>query len=219
MVTDWLVRHWRLLIIILMVSLLIIIGLTIWITISSDHWLAKLILKYFDSWSIALSAAATFILACVAVGSIIENRRIREEQTRDERHRQALERVRNWAESLFELVTRPTRHTNLQRRLIELDALTRSGGVKSVGILYDAEQLGGDVNAHVKAAHLFLFKFVARLHGTKEINEFRNRYGITETIKPINTAEELEEAKRTLLESLGDVISAVTKKLVPLEEK
>lgn len=96
MVTHWLIRYWKLLVAIALFILLVIIGSTIWITITSDHWFSKLILKYFNSWSTALGAAAMVTLAIVAFASIIENRRIRAEERETDSKRKTLDGIVNW---------------------------------------------------------------------------------------------------------------------------
>lgn len=96
MVTDWLIKHWKLLVAIALFILFVIIGSTIWITITSDHWFSKLILKYFDSWSIALGAAATVTLAIVAFASIMENRRVRDEDKEWDFRRRTLDEIVSW---------------------------------------------------------------------------------------------------------------------------
>ena len=210
---NWFLKHWKVVILIP----IIIISITVWISLTSEHWLSALILKYFDSWSIALSAAMMSLLAFAAFWTIVENRRIREEQNQEERRRLALERIRGWAEVVCELITRPTsRATILEERLAELDVWLQTTGGRSLGVLGDAEQLGGDLNSYVKGAHLAIFEFVARLRGDDAIAAHKSEYKIEYELKPIGSLGELLEAKRELMRTLGDVIDSATKRLVPL---
>lgn len=181
----------------------------------STNCLAAWIFNFMNDWAIILYASVTFLLAIAAFWGIREGLRERVE----ERHREALERMRNWSEQVFEVVTRPTRQPNLKLRKKELNALITSVGPKAIGILHDAERLGGDINLYVKFANLIIFKFTARLGDEGDIAKFRGKYNIEETINPISNVNELEEAKRELLEAFGDVIKSATARLVPLEPK
>lgn len=180
-----------------------------------------IIIDRYEGFAVKISAFAVLLLAFAAFMSIEEsrrlreeNRRIREEQNQEERHRLALERIRNWAEELFGLVTRPTRYRLLQARKQELEGLLHLGGAKSVGVLKDAEIVGGNVHSSVNIANLIIFKFVSRLRGEQDITEFKVRFGIAGIVEPIKDAAELEEQKKELLTALSEIINSATEEMV-----
>lgn len=104
---NWFLKHWK---VVIPISIVIII-ITIWISLTSEHWRSALILKYFDSWSIALSAAMMFLLALAAFWAIVENRRIRVEEKERESKRRRLEEVQRWIYEVVRIKTESTSPT------------------------------------------------------------------------------------------------------------
>lgn len=171
------------------------------------------VIDRYEGFAVKISAFAVLLMAFAAFANIEESRRLRKE----ERQRLALERIRGWAEGLCELIMRPTsRATKLEERLAELDVWLQTTAGRSLGVLADAEQLGGDLNSYIKGAHLAIFEFVARLRGDDAIATYKSEYKIEYELKPIGSLEELLEAKRELMRTLNDVIDSATKTLVPL---
>lgn len=156
-------------------------------------------------WLIGISALATLALAIAAFLSIRQNRRDRLE----ERRRQTLERIRSWAEELVAVVTRPTRHREIEARKSELLGLLHVGGAKSVGVLKDAELVGGKVYLSVGIAQNAIFRFDARLRGSDAIADFMARFNAP-NVKAIENTSELEEEKEVFLTALSTVISSAT---------
>lgn len=163
----------------------------------------------------ALVAWATLMLAVAAFFAIRRTTLSQREERQEERYRLALERIRNWAEGVFGATTMPTRHMGIEMRKMELVNLLHSSGVKSIGVLRDAELVGSDMRLVVNLAILAMFRFDARLRGKDDIAQFKARYNITDTIEPIRDTKELEDAKTQLLTALGDVIHAAIERLIP----
>ena len=86
---------------------------------------------------------------------------------------------------------------------------------KSLGILYDAERLGGTLNERVKDAAFLLQKYAARLIGKEQIEVLKDKLNLQEEIEPIRTLEEMSESFRELLTALKGVIDSATEELVP----
>jgi len=166
-------------------------------------------------WLIGVSALATLALAVAAFVSIKASRRSQLEERHKERQRQALERIRGWAEVISALLAQPSLQPSLQRRLKELDSWLQSTAGKCLGVLSDAEQLGGDLNSYVKLAHITILSFVARLRSEEEIARHKTEYKIEDELKLIGSIEELQEAKREVVYALNDVINSVTVRLLP----
>ena len=89
MLIDWLSRHRR----IIFLSCLVIIGLAIWITATSEYFVSEFIIKFLVTWSPVFSTVAVVILAIATFSEIKESRRVRS-ISRKER---ILNSLYNWA--------------------------------------------------------------------------------------------------------------------------
>ena len=89
MVVNWFRRHWR----INLIACLVVVGLAIWITATSEHFVSTFIIKFLVTWSPAFGAAALVLLAIATVAEISESRQARI-MSRKER---ALHSLYNWA--------------------------------------------------------------------------------------------------------------------------
>lgn len=145
MIINWLRQHWKL----TLVVVFLITCLTLWITATSDHWLSKFILKYFDSWSVALGAAAAVILAVAAFESIMENRRIRAADRKREtelrlldENRRSLEEICNWAEKGIAALTSSGASSSLD--ILEMQDVLPTIAAKNISIMDDARSLPSD---------------------------------------------------------------------------
>ena len=171
-----------------------------------------------SDWLIAIGAFATLALAVAAFLSITSHRSSLLDERNKERQRLALERIRSWAEELIEIITRPTTQaTTLSERLKELDQSLQPTLGRSVGVINDAAQLGIVLYSLVKDANVAVLEFVTRLRSKDEIAEFKIEFEVEAEFRPIESTEELLEAKRELISTLTEVIISATEKLVPLE--
>ena len=89
MLINWLGRHWR----ITLVSCLVTIGLAIWITATSEHFISEFIIEFLVTWAPVFSTVAVVILAIATFSEIKESRRVRS-ISRKER---ILNSLYNWA--------------------------------------------------------------------------------------------------------------------------
>ena len=69
MLISWLGRHWR----ITLVSCTIIIGLAIWITATSEHFISKFIIEFLATWAPVFGTVAVIILAVATFSEIRES--------------------------------------------------------------------------------------------------------------------------------------------------
>lgn len=174
MIVNWLRKHWKL----TLGVILLVICLTLWITATSDHWLSKFILKYFNSWSIALSAAATIILAVAAFESIMENRRIRAEERKREselrlfdENRRSLEEICNWAEKGIAALTSAGASSSLD--IMDMQDTLPTIAAKNISIMDDArslpsDKLGKELIKKVDNAAFDLQEFISFLNSKKQ---------------------------------------------------
>lgn len=207
MFSNWVIRNWK----VALLVFLIFIILTVWITNTSEHWLSKFILTYFDNWSIALSAGVMLVLAITAFWTIADNRRMRVEEA----HRLALLRIRDWAEMISNALGTPTKEILFEEKKSEETLKIQPGMSKTFGILYDAERLEGTLNDRVKDAVILLQKYNVRLMGKEQIEEWKGQLKLQEEIIPIKSLEEMRDSIIELLTALSDVIKSATKELVP----
>ncbi len=112
MILEWLTKHRRWVI----TGCVIILIFTILVEVFRSYFWASSILDYFQHWSLALSAGATLALAYIAYISILENRRIREEERERAIKTRALAIVRNWVFDSLELITLNAQYTDEHRR-------------------------------------------------------------------------------------------------------
>ena len=89
MLINWLGRHWR----ITLVSCPIIIGLAIWITATSEHFISEFIIEFLITWAPVFGTATVVILAIATFSEIKESHRVRS-ISRKER---LLNSLYNWA--------------------------------------------------------------------------------------------------------------------------
>ena len=96
---EWLIgnRRW------VITAGVILIALTVLISVTSENLVSKSILDYFKSWSIVLGTGAAVILAYIAYMSILENRRIRNEDRKLNFRLRLLDEVRDWAREAVKL--------------------------------------------------------------------------------------------------------------------
>ena len=174
MIVNWLRKHWK----ITLGVILVFICLTLWITATSDHRLSKFILKYFNSWSIALSAVATIILAVAAFESIMENRRIRAEERKREfelrlfdENRRSLEEIRDWAEKGIAALTSAGASSSMD--IMEMQDTLPTIAAKNISIMDDARNLpsdkfGKELIKKVDKAAFNLQEFISLLNSKKQ---------------------------------------------------
>ena len=174
MIVNWLRKHWKL----ALGVILLVICLTLWITATSEHWLSKFILKYFSSWSVALSAAAAIILAVAAFESIMENRRIRAEDRKRESElrlfdesRRSLEEICNWAEKGTATLTPAGASSSLD--IMDMQDELRTIAAKNISVMDDArslpnDKLGQELIKKVDKAAFELQEFITFLNSKKQ---------------------------------------------------
>lgn len=170
-----------------------------------------------------IAASATLALAWAAFRSI----NLQREERNIERQRQALERIRIWAEETFESISRGQGHGFeginpmqfvMQEGLRVAKGQLLSRLVKSMGVRTEAKQLGGDIYKEVELATQSLSTHIDRLGTKKDITQFRefiDDKDFGDESEPFSSLEEVTTAERKLMAQLRKVIDIVTKALVP----
>lgn len=92
-------KYWRL----CLLGFVLIIALALLITVTRTNPFSKVILLFFNEWSIVLSALTTVTLAAVAFWAIRESRLIREEDKLHDLRRFALDKVYLWIKRLSDI--------------------------------------------------------------------------------------------------------------------
>lgn len=171
----------------------------------------------------ALLAGATFSLAISTFWAIRQNHQERTE----ERRRQALVRIRIWAEETFEKVSQGQGHGFegvtptvyiMQERLRVTKVGLLSCLVKSMGIETEAKRLESEITKEVTLATQILLRYIGRLGREKDIAQFREFIGDTDLgaeLKPFNNLEEVIIAEQEVMGQLKKVIDSVIKELIP----
>lgn len=210
MIIDWLRKHWKL----ALGVVLLVICLTLWITATSDHWLSKFILRYFSSWSVALSAAAAVILAVVAFESIMENRRIRAEDRERESElrlfnesRRSIEEICNWAEKGIAALTPAGAASSLD--IMEMQDILPTIAAMNVSIMDDARSL-----PHDKLRKELIRKVDKAAFDIEEFISFLDKKKQSAPLEPEYTPK-----RDSLKESLEKVIEVASKLKVALKDQ
>jgi len=145
-IPNWLYRHLR-----LVVASCVVVVLSVIVSTTAANFISRSILDYFNNWSLALSAGATLVLACVAFISIRENRRIREEDRKRQFRAESLNEISRWAregiESCVRLYASPQEVTKSKLQLEIINA--ESGNIVTLSRVFGNNRL---ISAVKKAA-------------------------------------------------------------------
>ena len=158
MILDWLAKHWPW----ALAIFLVIVGLAVLVTVTSEHPVSALVLDVFQSWSPALSAAAVVILAIAAFAEIRESRLAR---AKDEKIK-ALERIEAWASGISQALSQTTvpDDPRLEGRLLFFLQRTPTVGA-------DAMYFDQDLRDATKEAMGSLAKYLGKLQQRTNFEE------------------------------------------------
>jgi len=144
-----------------------------------------------------------------------------EKQSKKENRGRALERIRDWAEEVLDILKRDSEKAQLPDRLEELCLWLHHSHAKGLGIEWDAVQIGGEVNRTVKYTLFAFAKFMCKIgmeeNIKKNIDTFKKAYNVKEKIEPIRSGKELGKAIRETIDPFINIVALTTKYLVPSE--
>ncbi|MFC2016982.1 hypothetical protein ACFLUD_01040 [Chloroflexota bacterium] len=158
-------------------------------------------------YAVGFGVLATLVLALAALMAIKQN----ELQFSGERNRVVVNRIRNWAEAIFDTITSPPASKQLDSYLKELRGNLRSSSVQSIGVMKDAELIGGELDGIVKNAVFAIHTLITKAGGAEDIARFKSFLQIEEQIDPITTSAELEEDLREVMQKFTDLINVCAK--------
>jgi len=207
MISNWVLRKWKVIVLIFLTFAV----LAILITATSENPISVFILRYFKDWAIALSAGVMVFIAIIAIWTLADNRQMRVQEAQ----RLALLRIRNWAEETFHALATPFTQKQLPLQIREEITKLHTSSVKSLGILGDAERLGGTLDERVRAANFIFQRYLAILMGKEGVEAFKQRFKVEDDIKLITKVEELHPLIKEFMDALSEVIKSATEELIP----
>ena len=180
MILDWITKNrcW------VIIGCAIIIIFTIIVEAFSNQIWSAAILRYFQHWSLALSAGATLALAYIAYIAILENRRVREEDRVLHHKLEALDEIRDWAHQTLLLAFSAYNPNEEWRR--------------KVRALFSVQSLTGA--SILTAAGLFDEEMVKKVSATQDpLLKFERVINDAEALKDKTTINELQDKLFELL--------------------
>lgn len=127
----------------------------------------------YPNYSQPISSWSSVILAFLAIISLIENYRLRKENQRiqneniiRERHKEALERIRFWAEDTFTIMTKPLPNKKLISICFDIISEIQPYHIRCLGIIGDSQSINQQIHNNVSITYLSLTKFLFQLGAT-----------------------------------------------------
>lgn len=182
---EWFVRHRRWIILVCVVVVL----LAAIISVTRSHLISRFFLDYFRDWSVALSAGVTLVLAYIAFTSIIENRRMREEDKELAFKRRSLDGILTWAQEIRKQCLMP-RPTELYE--YELAQGLQTTSIQNRWVVMTAGIFGEDFQAKVDKAAKDLSAYI-------------------QALAPLAQREQDTTSRNSLMQSLNVVLEAIFK--------
>lgn len=115
------------------------------------HWSQRVstyIRGYVTTWSLVITGLVTFLLVYAAFWSIVEGRSAR----REDKRLVLINEIRLWAENVIVAITDPRISIAYPLFRADMQLLLRPLNARSLGILADVEQIGGDLQKIVRVA-------------------------------------------------------------------